>query len=143
MKAGDIVRKKMGDGTPVGSFYQVIGFKNNYQLVKIQSLVSETENMYIRRDRIHVLRQMKMVISHGIFEKIDQGKQISIIHDPTSQWVRMLHDQIEIIQLRDNVYSHKMMLFEVDEIKRTLYRTVSSRSQDSFQIRLNLGNRIL
>ena len=132
----------MGDGTPIGSYYSIEGFKNCYQIVILKSL-SGKETAYIKRDRIKVMQITKNIISHGIFTRIEAGRQINIIHDLTPSWSKIYYKKPSLIQLRDELYENKM-LFEIDEIKIIQFESALARKDSrSRQIRVSLGTRII
>ena len=136
MEKGQIVRKCLSNGTVVGTYWIIIGIKRP-NLVDVQSLTSENIREFVRKDRLHVCKTVKMIISHRVYERIEKELQSAIVHDPTKKWLDLFNKQPEVVQLRSELYNECTTLFKVDEIKKvqtTDYGTL---------IRLELGEKIL
>ena len=136
MQKGQIVRKCLSDGTIVGAYWIIIGIKRP-NLVDVQSLASENIREFVRKDRLHVCKTVKMVISHRVYERIEKEVQSAIIHDSTKKWLDLFNKQPEIVQLRSELYNERTMLFKVDQV-------IKVNSMDhGVLIRLELGEKIL
>ena len=136
MLKGQIVRKCLSSGEPIGSYYIITGFSGkNRSLVRLES-VDGVITCYVKREQIKEYSITRMIIGHRVFERIEKGLQTSIIHDATPKWEKMYKKEPDIVQLRDELYSNKIMSFHVEEIKKVFY-------SGSVQIRLELGVRML
>ena len=136
MQKGQIVRKCLSDGTIVGAHWIIIGIKRP-NLVDVQSLASENIREFVRKDRLHVCKTVKMIISHRVYARIEKELQSAIVHDPTKKWLDLFNKQPEVIQLRSELYNERTMLFKVDEIKKV------QTTDFGTLIRLELGEKIL
>ena len=137
MQKGQIVRKQLSNGTPIGPYCKITGFAGyKCSLVRVESLDGVVNNSLVKRERIYVLKSAKMIIGDTVYKRIEKGLQTSIIHDLTPKWKSILDKQPEVIQLRNELYQDQTMLFPVEEIKRVYYG-------HSMQVRLDLGVRIL
>lgn len=136
MQKGQIVRRKLSSGEPIGSFCEILGFKGpNCSLVNLKSLDNVCTH-YVKRERVYICKQVKVIISHYVYDRVERTIQSSIIHDSTPKWTNLYEKNPEIIQLRDELYPEKTMLFSVEDVYKIHYRGVP-------QIRLDLGYRIL
>lgn len=135
MQKGQIVRKCLSNGTVVGAYWMVIGIKRP-NLVDIQSLASERIREFVRKDRLHVCKTTKLIISHRVYDRVEKEVQNAIIHDPTKKWLDMFEKQPDIVQLRSELYEERTMLFCVDQ-------TIKIQTESGIRIRLDLGEKIL
>lgn len=136
MEKGQIVRKLLSSGKPVGTYWVIEGFISANKVAHLLSLSSSNVDCYVKRDRIHVCKLCKLIISHRVYDRIDKEIQSSIIHSSTPKWVQLFEKQPEIIQLRDELYSEHTMMFTVEETKKIF-------NEYGLQIRLDLGKKIL
>lgn len=135
MQKGQIVRKCLSNGTVVGSYWMVIGVKRP-NLVDVQSLASEKMREFVRKDRLHVYKTTKLIISHRVYDRVEKEVQNAIIHDPTKKWLDLFEKQPDIVQLRSELYEERTMLFCVDQ-------TIKIQTESGIRIRLDLGEKIL
>ena len=135
MQKGQIVRKCLSNGTVVGAYWMVIGIKRP-NLVNVQSLASERIREFVRKDRLHVCKTVKLIISHRVYDRVEKEVQNAIIHDPTKKWLDMFEKQPDIVQLRSELYEERTMLFCVDQ-------TIKIQTESGIRIRLDLGEKIL
>ena len=135
MQKGQIVRKCLSNGTVVGAYWMVIGIKRP-NLVNVQSLASERIREFVRKDRLHVCKTVKLIISHRVYDRVEKEVQNAIIHDPTKKWLDLFEKQPDIVQLRSELYEERTMLFCVDQ-------TIKIQTESGIRIRLDLGEKIL
>ena len=136
MEKGQIVRKCLSNGTVIGGYWQVVKVKRP-NLVLLQSLVSERLQEYIKKDRLHICTVAKIIISHRVYERVENEAQYAIIHDPTKKWLDLFKKQPETVQLRSELYNERTMLFNVDQVLKV------NSMDHGVLIRLELGDRIL
>ena len=135
MQKGQIVRKCLSNGTVVGTYWMIIGIKRP-NLVNVQSLASERIREFVRKDRLHVCKTVKLIISHRVYDRVEKEVQNAIIHDPTKKWLDLFEKQPDIVQLRSELYEERTMLFCVDQ-------TIKIQTESGIRIRLDLGEKIL
>jgi hypothetical protein len=135
LKKGKIVRRKSSTGQ-IGP-YRIVTSINRSGYVIATSLVSGIMEMFMK-DNLAEISVCKIIISHRVFERIQKGLQVKIIHDPTSTWIRLCEKKPQLIQLRSELYSDRIMIFKIDKIDR-LYEA----STRKLLVRLELGNKIL
>lgn len=136
MEKGQIVRKCLSNGTVIGGYWQVVKIKRP-NLVLLQSLVSERLQEYIKKDRLHICTVAKIIISHRVYERVENEAQYAIIHDPTKKWLDLFKKQPEMVQLRSELYNERTMLFNVDQVLKV------NSMDHGILIRLELSDRIL
>ena len=137
MLKGQIVRKMLSTGEPIGPYCIITGFKGSKcSLVRLESFDGVVDT-YVKRDRVKVFKSAKLILGHKIYERIQKGLQVSIIHDASPKWVKIYKDEPEIIQLRDELYSDRTMVFPVEEVRKMFYH------REIPVIRLDLGVRII
>ena len=133
MKVGDIFRKTLHNGTPIGGFLRVIKIEGG--CVEARNLIGIQRKTTFYHKRYEVAKIKKMPITHPVWERINSGQQIAIIHDATPMWENMLKECPELVEIRDVTYPQKRMVFIVDQIGPWWDRRTR-------QIRLTLGTRI-
>ena len=136
MKVGDIFRKVLHNGTPIGGYLRVIKIEDNSIEAKRLSGVQVNVTLHkATRYKFGVCKVVKMPITHPVWDRINSGQQIAIIHDATSLWDQMLRNHPEIVEIRDVTYPQKRLLFVVDDVRECWYRRKR-------QVRLTLGTRL-
>lgn len=135
LKKGKIVRRKSSTGQ-IGP-YRIVTSINRSGYVIATSLVSGIMEMFMK-DNLAEISICKIIISHRVFERIQKGLQTKIIHDSTPTWTRLSEKKPQLIQLRSELYSDRIMIFEIDKIAR-----MSVGFPRKFLIWLELGNKIL
>lgn len=147
MRKGQIVRRMLNNGTPVGPYMVIRGFISNHVLTQkceVGMVFKNTASLYYAKSHIYEPRMVKLVVQDAIWERIELGKQMSIIHDPTPMWEKMIDIQPEVVQIRSRKYSQKVMIFTVDQISEHWYSGgLKIYHRASRQIRLDLGYRLL
>ena len=139
MEKGQIVRRMLNDGTPVGPYMRIVRFTHTHavtQRIAPYDPDKESDELYITKNHIYVVKTFKLIISNVIWERINNHRQNSIIHDICPTWNRMNDKEPEVVQIRAFNYPTKVMLFGVDQIVNVWY----NRER---QLRLDLGERIL
>lgn len=134
MEKGQIIRKKLKNGTPVGPYLRITGFVNRFktQIVLAQSVSGNVEYA-IPRDRVYELNFVKMIISDEIVERIIKGRQSAIIHDISTKWCLENLNCAEVVQLRSQKYTQKVIICTVDSVSTVYYNRKP-------QVRLQLGH---
>lgn len=140
MKRGDIVRRKLRNGVPVGAYMMVRSILNDDHVLAQPCEVNMIEksvrsNYYLIRS-LYTPKLVKMPIQDAIWERLNTGRQIAIIHDPTPLWEKMRNFKPDLVEIRSVKYPQKRMTFVVDEVSDCYYNRTR-------QIRLTLGYRIL
>ena len=141
MQRGQIIRRKLNDGTPVGPYMCITGFTRTYVIAQRITPCSnvkheEYEESYITRSHVYELGMCKLVVNGEVWERINSERQNSIIHDVCTKWENIMKKETEIIQLSKFNYPQKTMTFTIDQMRYVWY------GRDR-QIRLDLGTRIL
>lgn len=140
MHKGQIIRRMLNNGTPVGAYMCILRFTNTHVVAQILSRPSpdgpEDDELYITKNHVYQVKVCKLVISNNIWERINNGRQNSIIHDLCPTWETMMDKEPDVVQIRAFNYPQRVMLFRVDQIRYVWY----NRER---QIRLDLGERIL
>lgn len=140
MNKGQIIRRMLNDGTPVGAYMCIVKFTRTHVVAQRIAICSHSkydeEELYITRPHVYQPRMCKLVVSEQLWERINSERQSSIIHDICPTWENMMKKEPEIIQLSAFNYPQKKVIYTVDQIKYVWY------SRDR-QIRLDLGTRIL
>ena len=139
MEKGQIVRRMLNDGVPVGPYMRIERFTHTHVIVQRIAPYDpdkESDEIYITRAHIHPVRVFKLIISDKIWERIHDGRQHSIIHDICPTWNKMMNKEPEVVQIRAFNYPQKVMLFRADQIRYIWY----GREK---QLRLDLGEKIL
>ena len=135
MKNGQIVRRKLKNGVPVGPYMMINGFVGR-SMVSLVTLKSSEPDPILSRDNIYELKSIKMVLSDLVVDRILAGRQGAIIHDISPKWKKLMDEEPEIIQIRSIKYSNKVAIFTVEYITIVYYNRKP-------QIRLQFGQMLL
>lgn len=98
MKSGQIVRRKVQSGTPIGPWLQIIGFSGNFVSVRV---IETGETTLILRENVHQPKVAVLPVSAGILKRILSGHQIAVEHDSIGLWKRAALDGSELVKLYD------------------------------------------
>ena len=136
MKKGQIIRKKLTNGTPVGPYLKIIEFINKFeeQGVVVEEFYFAKNSKYtLSRKNVYELKTIKLVVSDEIVERILNGRQSAIIHDISKKWCLENLTGAEIVYLRSYKYTNKFIICTVDSTSTVYYNKKP-------QVRLQLGH---
>lgn len=131
MKKGQIIRRKLNDGTPEGPYLRIDEFKCNAQVI-VAHMINGKSTSLLARARVYEPKVLKFVLSDCIINRIQEGIQKAIIHDMSSTWNYQKMSGAEIVSCRSATNSTKNVVLRIDGIS-----IVSWNRKD--QIRLQLG----
>lgn len=134
MKKGQIIRRKLRNGTPIGPYLRIKGFEQKTVVVEPQYNWNEYRYSYVsvQRDYVYELKTVKLIVPDEIVERIISGRQIAIIHDISARWGILNLNCAEIVQLRSRKYTNKVIICTVDSVSTVYYNRKP-------QVRLQLG----
>ena len=135
LKKGKIVRRKSSAGQ-IGP-YRIVTSINRSGYVIAKSLISDITSLFMKNNLAEI-STCKIIISHRVFERIQKGLQVKIMHDATPTWERLFEKKPQLVQLRSELYSDRIMIFEAERITRTCIGFPRK-----YLIWLELGNKIL
>lgn len=120
MRKGQIVRRKVHNGTPIGPYLQVLNAKNNLVEIEILGTNSGITHL-IEKNNLYVLKEVKFVLADSIIDRIMLGQQKAIFHELSAKWKSLKEKKIEIVSLRSFQYPHKFVICSVQEIREIRY----------------------
>ena len=134
MKKGQIIRRKVRNGTPIGPYLRIKGFEQKTVLTEPQLVCNKYALACnsISRDYVYELKTVKLIVPDEIIERIISGRQIAIIHDVSARWCISNLNCAEIVQLRSQKYTNKVIICTVDCVSTVYYNRKP-------QVRLQLG----
>lgn len=135
IRKGDIVRRTVSSGIPVGQYCTVGFVKNGWAYLIPISSQKSTIALSVLKSNVYKPKMMRVVIPKFVFDRIRTNVQHAIIHDATPLWEKMLENDIEIVQLTSAIYPENKLLFRVDGVCRVFYKNTP-------QVRLLLGEPI-
>ena len=134
MKKGQIIRRMLNNGVPVGAYMRIVGFTHNSHV--IAQKIGEIEECMLLRQHVYEPKHVKLIISQMVYDRLRLGYQHSIIHDICPTWLKMMDIQPDIVEIKMLNYPQKLQLFRVDQVRFVYY----GREK---QLRLDLGERII
>lgn len=150
MRKGQICRRTLNDGTPIGPYLKYIEKDGNFR--KVQPLTgpkcegNPEDPSYapftvsILHKNIREVGVAKIQLTDSVYDRIEKGIQNKVIHELTSAWAsldfRWTQHQIQLVQVRSFQYSTKTMLFIINDVQRKTFGVYR-------EIWLYLGPRIL
>lgn len=131
MKIGQLIRKKSKRSylVPIGSYMIIESFPNN-------DCVMTTNGHLIPRKLVYEVKIAKFNIPDEVLKRILNGQQTAIIHDLSTKWEKLLHEETDVIQLRSVKYAKIVGLFEIESVSTVYYKCTP-------QVRVQLGQRLL
>ncbi len=146
MKKGDIVRRILEDGTPIGPYLVYLCKEGNLWRRVISTAIMKKEGRndkepyknfptLLRKEHVIEIKMARLQIIDTVYRRIESGKQTKIIHPPTANWVKLLENSAEIVQIRNFQFIDDKMVFKIDSVEK-----LQGRDSD---IQLVLGYRIL
>ena len=118
MQKGQIVRRMVNSGTPVGPYMRIINAQGAW--VEVEKLDSGFCTA-ILKTHVYEPKVVKLIIPDVILDRIKSGIQKAIIHDLTPRWEQLRKIKPEVISLRSIKYSQKVVLFSVQEMRIVYY----------------------
>lgn len=115
MKIGDIVRKKMHNGTPIGPYVQVMKIEDDRVYCDI--IGEDMPNVMILRKNVFVPKTMGLIVSEEKLWKLYKGEDLCISHLATKAWLKVIDEQPELIRFhcRPKIYSHTFVVSYIKE----------------------------
>ena len=140
MQKGQIIRRKLNDGTPVGPYMRIVRFTHTHvvaqRIIRYSCAGYDNEELFILRSHVYEPVVCKLVLSSVIWERVNAERQRSIIHDICPKWEHIMDKEPEVICMTCFNYPLKRAIFSVDQMRYVWY----GREK---QLRLDLGERIL
>lgn len=112
MKVGDIIRKKVASGTPVGPYMRIEVIDDDKVYASVFG--SDAPNIMILKQNVHLCETRSLVISPKMLEDLKNGFKRAISHKCTPTWKAVADNKPEIIIFRTAyvVYKHPFVLEE-------------------------------
>lgn len=136
MRTGQIIRKKLKSGTPIGPWLQIIKFCGQEMLVRVlESQFATNKTTVISREEAYTPQSASIPVDKMILRRINSGLQYAVEHPVLKRW-KPEHDQCEIVKLYD--YHGGCSWFTVER----LVHVYNSRERKGY-IRVVLGQKLL
>ena len=85
MQKGQIIRRKLNDGTPVGPYMRIVRFTRTHviaqRIIRYSCAGYDNEELFILRSHVYEPVVCKLVLSSIVWERVNAERQRSIIHD--------------------------------------------------------------
>ena len=131
MKTGQLIRRKLNDGTPVGPYLRIEEFKCNAQIV-VAKMINGKSTSVLARANVYEPKVLNFVLSDNIVKRIKDKIQKAVIHDISEKWDCKKMQSAEVVQIRSVKYSTRTVLIRIDSVS-TVYWDRKP------QVRLQLG----
>lgn len=128
MKVGDIVRKKLHNGTPIGPYMQIVEICGK---THVKCTVKGVHRVFytLERKNLHVLKCFTLTVSEQKLFRLRNGDDICISHLATKTWLRVLNEKPDLVKIQckpkyyTNVYSLDHVL-EYRQFKEHLIKVI-------------------
>ena len=112
MKVGDIIRKKVASGTPVGPYMRIEVIEDDRIYASVFG--SDSPNIMILKKNVHLCETRTLIISPRMLEDLKNGFKSYISHLCTPTWKTVADNKPEIIIFRTAyvIYKHPFVLEE-------------------------------
>lgn len=134
MKKGQIIRRKISDGTPVGPYLRIDEFKRNAQII-VAHMINGKSTSLLSRENVYEPKVLNFVLSDDIVTRIKKKIQKAIIHDISQKWNCQKMQSAEVVQIRSVKYGTRTVVVRVDDVSVVYWNRKP-------QVRLQLGEMI-
>lgn len=131
MKKGQIIRRKLNDGTPVGPYLRIDEFKCNSQVIVAQMINGKSTSL-LSRANVYEPKVLNFVLSDNIVTRIKEKVQKAIIHDISQKWNMLKMQSAEVVQIRSVKYGTRTVVVRIDDVSIVYWNKKP-------QVRLQLG----
>lgn len=131
MKTGQIIRRKLNDGTPVGPYLRIEEFKCNSKIV-VAHMINGKSTSVLARANVYEPKVLSFVLSDNIVTRIKEKVQKAIIHDISQKWNMLKMHSAEVVQIRSVKYSTRKIIVRIDGVSIVHWNRKA-------QVRLQLG----
>lgn len=131
MKKGQIIRRKLNDGTPVGPYLRINEFKRNAQII-VAHMINGKSTSLLSRENVYEPKVLNFVLSDNIVKRIKDKIQKAVIHDISEKWDCQKMAGAEVVLCRSVKYSTKTVTVRVDDVSIVYWNKKP-------QVRLQLG----
>lgn len=131
MKTGQIIRRKLNDGTPVGPYLRIEEFKCNSKIV-VARMINGNSTSVLAREKVYEPKVLSFVLSDNIVTRIKEEVQKAIIHDISQKWNMLKMHSAEVVQIRSVKYSTRTVVVRIDDVSVVYWNRKP-------QVRLQLG----
>lgn len=101
MKIGDIVRRTLIDGTPVGNYIIVVSKKGN--TIRGRYIYSELEFTLKRDGKYKIVNKCSLRVSDKDFDSIEKNHAFVHYHDITKRWENAADTQPDIVVIHNGM----------------------------------------
>lgn len=131
MKTGQIIRRKLNDGTPVGPYLRINEFKCNAKII-VAHMINGKSTSLLPRESVYEPKILNFVLSDNIIERIKGKIQKAVIHDISEKWDCEKIQSAEAVLCRSVKYSTRTVIVRVDDVSIVYWNKKP-------QVRLQLG----
>lgn len=131
MKKGQIIRRKLNDGTPVGPYLRIEEFKYNSKVV-VAHMINGKSTSVLARANVYEPKVLNFVLSDNIVKRIKDKIQKAVIHDISEKWDCKKMQGAEVVQIRSVKYSTSTVTVRIDDVSIVYWNRKP-------QVRLQLG----
>ena len=131
MKTGQIIRRKLNDGTPVGPYLRIDEFKHNAQII-VAHMIDGKSTSLLPRASVYEPKVLNFVLSDNIVKRIKDKIQKAVIHDISEKWDCKKMQSAEVVQIRSVKYSTSTVIVRIDDVSIVYWNRKP-------QVRLQLG----
>lgn len=131
MKKGQIIRRKLNDGTPVGPYLRIDEFKCNAQMI-VAHMINGKSTSLLSRANVYEPKVLNFVLSDDIVTRIKEKIQKAIIHDISQKWNMWKMRSAEVVSIRSVKYGTRTVVVRIDDISIVYWNKKP-------QVRLQLG----
>ena len=131
MKTGQIIRRKISDGTPVGPYLRIEEFKCNSKVV-VAHMINGKSTSVLARANVYEPKVLNFVLSDDIVTRIKEKIQKAIIHDISQKWNMLKMHSAEIVQIRSVKYGTRTVVVRIDKITNPISVTESQSKSTTY-----------
>lgn len=131
MKKGQLIRRKLNNGTPVGPYLRIDEFKCNSQII-VAHMINGKSTSVLSRASVYEPKILNFVLSDNIVKRIKDKIQKAVIHDISEKWDCKKMQSAEVVQIRSVKYGTRTVVSRIDDVSIVYWNRKP-------QVRLQLG----
>lgn len=113
---GQIVRRKLHSGTPIGPYMQIMHIEQDKVYCDI--IGKDNPNIALFKDNVYVYSQISLMISDEMLKRLKQGKTICVSHPITVKWEKAYKENPELVHFYSQKGKIKPATFYIEQIKK-------------------------
>lgn len=130
---GQIIRRKLHDGTPVGPYMRIMHIEQDRVYADV--IGTDTPNVMLLKDNVYTYSIFSITISESLLNKLNSGKTVCAQHSVDIRWESVYNNPPELIRFITQRKGYES-IFVVENVQKQIQLR-------EFVIRIIVSNRVV